>query len=646
MIGSVLALVGLAAFAAAGIAVLRRVAPFLGGSEYLAYGTALGSVGASLALLALASLFGLSAGLVIVLEAACLALAAWLVGVRQPRPDPARFARALVGRLRGAPFASVALAILVSIGAVFWSRALTTDSTGMWAGHRNLWADWAQHLGDVASFVWGENFPPTNPRFPGAPLNYHYLASVTGAALVELGLDPASALCLHSFVFSVVVVLAVHAFARRLGLGPGAASFAVVLLLLGGGLGFWHEWTRVSGSLWDRAALDAANFRWLNVYFALIVPQRGWLYGIPLGLLVLSLLDAGLAERRSRHFLVAGVVAGLLPFAHLGTLLALALLGPFLVLAFPRREWFLFAASCAVIGLPQVIVQQAGGAGAAGALRWAPGWVAPPDPWFWFWIKNLGLFLPLLLMTFVLPGLVAPRSRRLLLAFQPLFVLANLLVFQPWDWDNTKVLVWWYLASCMLVAALLAKLWQLRPRPVLRPLVALVVVSLTLSGVLETANTLLGRDRHRLLSAEEIDLARRVRAETDPASLFVVGLQHNHPVPVLSGRRVLMGYPGWLWSQGIDYASREREIRAIFALGPDSEALIERHGVDYVVVGPVERERFGADPAAWRARFPQVIASESYEVFRTRDAGATVTPVASPASTDATRAPRGRAESR
>jgi hypothetical protein len=598
MIGAALALGLLAAFAAAGIAVLARCFPSLDAREKLAYGTALGTVGASLALLALASVFSLGAWLVVAVAAACVAFAVVLGGLPRPPARLPRLDKDLGSRL--------VLAILVVLCAWFWSRALYVDGTGLWASHRNLWADWAQHLGDVASFVWGDNFPPTHPRFAGVPLNYHYLSSVTVAALVELGLDPAPALCLHSFVFSIVIGVAVHGFGRRMGLSSNAATLALVLLVLGGGLGFAHAW------------MDAENFRWLNAFWALIAPQRGLLYGIPLGLLVLTLLDEGLATRSSRCFVAAGVVAGLLPFAHLGTLLALALAGPFLVVAFPRREWLAFAATTAAIALPQGIVQQGGRLGAAGALRWAPGWVAAPDPWLWFWMKNLGPFLPLLVVALVVPDLVEPRARRQLLALQPLFLLANLFVFQPWDWDNTKVLVWWYLASCLLVAALLERLARRPRRSVLRPLVALLVGALMLSGALETAQTLLGRDRHRLLTVEDIELARRVREETDPASLFVVGLQHNHPVPVLSGRRVLMGYTGWLWSQGIDYAEREREVSEIFAGGPGADALIERYGIDYVVVGPVERERFGVDREAWRARYPLVMKTASWDVLKVR----------------------------
>jgi hypothetical protein len=593
----------LACFGACGIAVLARFAPALDPLERWVYGVPLGWVVASLLVLGLACGFGLHPWLVGGVAGVALAVA--IPGWRLPR----------LARPRGASLvAAIVLALIALRWLLFWSGAFTVDAKGLWTSQASLWGDAAQHLGDIASFAYGDNFPPLHPRFPGQPFNYHYLTSITSACLVEVGLTPWAALALQSFLGSVLMALAVFVFARRLGLTHGGAATALLLFVLGGGFAWW---ARLTGH-------EVGNLRWLNVFFALLAPQRGLMYGLPLGLLALRLI-------RLRSFVLAGVVAGLLPYAHLGTLLSFAMLTPCLVLLFPERRWLGFFASWALVGIPQVLVQQAGSAGAASALRLLPGWVAPPDPWLLFWLKNLGAFIPLLLAAlFVRTGL-SEASRRFLIAFQPLFVVSNVFIFQPWDWDNTKVLLWWYLASCFLVAALLARLWQMGPRLLVRPALAVLVLTLTASGLLENVDQARGKQRNVLLTAEEIDFARRVRETTEPHVLFVTGLKHNHPVPVLSGRRVLMGYGGWLWSQGIDYSLREQELRAILKLAPDAGALLARHGVAYVVVGPDERERMGADPTAWRARYPSVLKTESYELFSVGS---------NPGATTSTTAPR------
>ncbi len=623
MLSSCAALLLLACMGSMGVAVLRRTTDALDPLELFAYGAPAGVVASSLVLLGLACLCGLSPALVVVVAVLCAGVAITTSKVLPPRLSTRRNGVSL--------FAVVVLGSFALRWLVLSRGTLTIDDAGLWAGTINIWGDWAQHLGDVTSFAFGDNFPPTHPRLAGQPFAYHYLTSVTVAAMVELGMDPIEALPLHSLVFSVLLALGIYAFARRLTGNRAASALTVLLFLLGGGLGWsltlgemlrsHSVWDTLVHHPWDRAAQRAANYPWMNVYFALIHPQRSFLYGLPLNLLVLTLLIAvGRDPGRRRSFLVAGIVAGMLPFAHLGSLLALALITPTVLVLFPSRRLVLFFGIWTVIALPQIYVQQGGEPGAAGAIRLLPGWVSAGEPWLWFWIKNLGAFVPLLALALAERTLIARPARQLLWAFMPVFALANLLAFQPWGWDNTKVLAYWFLAVCILVSALLETIWRNHEAIAVRSLVVVLVVTMVLSGLLENLSQLLGRDRRLLLSREELRVAEAVRAATPPHAVFAVGLQHNHPVPVLAGRRVMMSYPGWMWSQGVDSKQRERDLRTILALASGATELMASYGVTHVVIGPNERERCGADLEAYRAHFPSVVRTESYEVFDVRSA--------------------------
>ena len=131
-------------------------------------------------------------------------------------------------------------------------------------------------------------------------------------------------------------------------------------------------------------------------------------------------------------------------------------------------------------------------------------------------------------------------------------------------------------------------------------------------------NQVLGNERQLLLTVEEKQFASEVRKATSSKSLVAVGLQHNHPVPVLAGRRVVMGYPGWLWSQGYDYRQRESDLRSIYGLGVDVSRTIDTYGIDYVVVGPNEVAQLGANRAAFASRFPSLAKTANYELFAVR----------------------------
>lgn len=541
----------------------------------------------------------------------------------------------LAGRTRGADHAGAAigrgallvLAAFVIRWALLATTALTIDAGGLRAGHIHIWGDWSQHLGDVTSFAYGGNFPPTHPRFTGHPLSYHYLTSVTVAAMVRLGLSPIEALPLHSFVFLSLLTLAVFAFARRLSRDSTAAALATVLFLIGGGLGWWlsvrdafathHPWQALWDHPWNRSAQEAANFRWKDVVFAYLVPQRAVLYGLPVGLLATTLLLEGGREGGSRPFIIAGIATGLLPLAHLGTMLALALITPFLVLVFPRRGWVAYFALWAALAIPVFLMQQGGGGGALRHIHAMVGWIAKPDPWWFFWLKNLGAFLPLWLWSLVDTEALPREHVRFLWAFMPIFVIANLVVFQPWDWDNTKVFLYWYLAACVMVAASLVRMMR-RESAMVRIAAALVIATMLFSGVLAHLDQGLGRDRLVMLTPQEMKLAEEVRKLTPAHALFLAGLQHNHPVQMLAGRKVVMSYAGWMWSQGIDSWEREQDVRAMYALSPEGLAKLDVYQVDDVVIGPWERDHFHPDEAAFAARFRRLIDLPPYAVYEVR----------------------------
>jgi hypothetical protein len=633
-----------------GMALLRRVARFLTPLENIAYGAPLGVVVASLSMFGIACLVGLSRVGVLWCGLLCTvgAILMWpwqatviCLGERLAKLviwflRPLRIGSGRRTALHARRWEFTRVLPIIVLGTFFvrwaflWSNALTYEDDGLRAGHVYIWGDWPQHLGDVASFAYSDNFPPQHPRLVGHAYDYHYLSAFTAAAAVKLGVDPAFALTTQSFIFSVLLALGLYAFALRLTMSRSIATLVLVLFFLGGSLGWLvtatdinrtHSiWGTLTQQPWDGGDQDRANFQWMNIYFAFIMAQRGYLYGLPLALLIFTLLFQAVQNYAHRLFIIAGVVAGLLPLAHLSTLLALAIITPCCFLLFPSRRWVWFFVVWIAIALPQLYAQQHGSRGATAAMQIHLGWVAAPDAWLWFWLKNLGWFLPLLIFALSDRTLLPRASRRFLWAFMPLFAIANVAQFQPWVWDNHKMMVYWFLAVCIMVAALLHKLWCKTPGNIpLRFLIASVTASVLLSGLLLNLQELLGKDRHGLLSTEEVMLAEAVRELTPPHAIFVVGLQNNHPVPTLAGREILMGYPGWLWTHGLDVSERERDVRAIYAMKPNTSQLLAKYNVDYVVIGPDESANLKANAAAYRTRYPLLLRTQSYEIFSVKE---------------------------
>jgi uncharacterized membrane protein len=95
---------------------------------------------------------------------------------------------------------------------------------------------------------------------------------------------------------------------------------------------------------------------------------------------------------------------------------------------------------------------------------------------------------------------------------------------------------------------------------------------------------------------------------------------YNDPV-YLTGRRTFLGYPGHVWSHGIDYTAREADLKSIYAGSPEALSLIAKDGIEYIVVGPLERaemkQRGVALNESFFARFRKVGEAGEYRLYKT-----------------------------
>ncbi|MGB8507235.1 MAG: hypothetical protein WCD76_02420, partial [Pyrinomonadaceae bacterium] len=186
------------------------------------------------------------------------------------------------------------------------------------------------------------------------------------------------------------------------------------------------------------------------------------------------------------QMLAAGIVAGMLPLVHAHSFVVMMLMGGCLALIFAdwkgansgssaggfawsklfasSRPWVAFFVAACLVAVPQMLWAMNGSAVHAGQFFGREfGWDHGTANVFWFWLKNTGLFIPLLAAALLWRGRASIVPRRLLLFYLPFvlcFVIPNLFKLSPWVWDNIKVLFYWWVASAPLVALLLARLWR------------------------------------------------------------------------------------------------------------------------------------------------------------------------------------------
>jgi hypothetical protein len=109
----------------------------------------------------------------------------------------------------------------------------------------------------------------------------------------------------------------------------------------------------------------------------------------------------------------------------------------------------------------------------------------------------------------------------------------------------------------------------------------------TLAGGLDVAAIVLRSNDYGIFTAPGIEFAELIKRETPPQAVVIHAPVHNHPV-FLTGRRSLMGYPGHVWTHGLEFAGRESEIKRVYAGSPDAVTILRKYSVDYAVVGPLE----------------------------------------------------------
>jgi hypothetical protein len=293
------------------------------------------------------------------------------------------------------------------------------------------------------------------------------------------------------------------------------------------------------------------------------------------------------------------------------------------------RPWLVFAAAASVLALPQMFwATRESGARAGQFFGWEFGWDHGTENVVWFWLKNTGVFIPLLVAALAWRGRDSAGSGRepvvsgkLLFFYIPFvlcFVVPNVYKLSPWVWDNIKVLLYWWIASAPLVALMLARLWR---RGVAWRVAALALLLMqTVAGGLDVWRAASGTFEQQSFSDKGIAFAEVVKEVTPPRSLILHAPTYNDPV-YLTGRRTFLGYPGHVWSHGIDYSERENDLKRIYAGSAEAPALIDQAGIDYVVVGPLERDelkKYGVTVnEAFFTRFRKVGEAGGYRLYKT-----------------------------
>lgn len=556
----------------------------------------------------------------------------------------------------------------------FFERAMFETAEGIFTGGSQNLGDLPFHLGAIYSFTDGNNFPPQNPSYAAAKFSYPFIADFLTACVMKFGADIRSVMHIQNVSWAFALLVVLERFVFKFTGNKFAGKIAPALLFFSGGLGFlWflkNYWEQAKDFIYFLNHLPSEytitdQFRWGNSLVVLFMTQRSILLGMPLTILVIGKIweifqrekvekrekgkeaetqnhkdDFGLEEKKFSPFslfpfsaFLVGLLAGTLPLVHLHSLVILFVLGVSVLVLKPEfwREWIAFGVGVAIIAVPELAWATIGSATNAKAfIGYHFGWDSGKQNFILFWIKNTGLFFPILFLGIYLAftrtkiepdsknkstrhSALGTRHLSFYLPFLFCFVVSNTMRLAPWEWDNIKVLIYWFIGS--LPFAAIALVWIFNKNNLLKIAAVGCFFILIFSGALDVYHTASRQISMKIFSADDVRIAERIKELTEPQALFANSPSFINSPVVLSGRRSLMRYVGHLTSYGINYKEREEDLKKIYGGNATADILIKKYGIEYIIVTP-EEKRWTTVNEDYLGRFKMIAQSGENKVYK------------------------------
>ncbi len=472
----------------------------------------------------------------------------------------------------------------------------------------NNLGDLSLHLTYVRYLASGVPFWPDNPIFTGKPLTYPIGVDFFHSLLTLLGIDVFRGFVWIGLIGSALTGAALWRWGR---------GFALFGFLANGGL--FAFGSVFSGNL----AGFHEEIAWKSFALALLATQRGLLFALPVGLFLLS-------SWRVRFFDGQGPVLprwvevllyASLPLFHFHTFLFLSvLLGVWFVLLLvspgPQekpQKWreLLLLVAAAFVPATILVWFVTGGMHGGHMIGWKIGWMWDDDAFVkWcaehfrepaikraaalFWPLNFGA-LPIFVGA-LLVAIIRGKDRWSAAVVFPalfVFVLCCFVKFAPWEWDNTKLMIWSYLAILPFLWSKLLADWPEWAR-------ICSCVLLFGSGFLSTLG---GIDNshtgYPIARRSELDGTMHAVEHLPVTERFAGAPTYNHPL-LLCGRKMAMGYVGHVSSHGLDYGDVAAKLKDLMNGEPDWRTYAEDLHVRYIFWGANEEETYPNSGQPWK----------------------------------------------
>ena len=583
---------------------------------------------------------------------------------------------------------------------------LYIDSSELKIQSPNNLGDVSLHLTMIKNFANGVALWPDSPIFVFSKLRYPAGIDLFNGLLSLAHID---------LLIGLVWVGLLSSLAIFYGFYRWGGAFAVAGFLFNGGIAGFQYLKTFKFLDYQGTEADIAHrpIAWKSIALSMLVTQRGWLYAIPAGLVLLwhwrekffseapavgvgssaialaktddpgqsavngeaAAVNAGGHSKGPLPWWAELSIYASMPLFHLHTFIALTIVlvvGLFFeratelkfIVNLVRNEGF--AGIGRLISHPTMWPEIFRGAPirrhaaalliaafipatffvwlttdqfhAASVLKWHPGWaqdstdfaapffkLGPKDlgsstsfglllqkiwngviaPFFQFWLPNFGLWVPLALGLVGLCGWRIwkgkwrwgerpPADIAFVIAAVVIFAFGYFVQTAPWDWDNLKLMVWGYFLILPFLWSDIIGRWAFPER-------AATCLLLFGSGFVTLLGGLTaGHPGFGLIERARLDHIGTALRPLPVEARFATYPTYNHPV-LLQGRKVVLGYPGHLWTEGFDYGKANDQLTALMNGAGNWRDAAKALGVRYIFWGQDEKTNYQSSSRPWEA---------------------------------------------
>ncbi|MBD3245007.1 MAG: hypothetical protein GF335_03380 [Candidatus Moranbacteria bacterium] len=513
------------------------------------------------------------------------------------------------------------------------------------------WGDGAYHMGMIKHLSVSDPFKLDHPVAGGHPLTYTFFINFTSAVLLKAGLSFKISWHLPLLIFGLSFVFLLKAFGKLIFKKESLAVALLFLTLFGSGGGFVYYFgqagEKYNESLpialikefkdpsYEYSHLDQrtggkpahmnhnANIVWIVPLISFFSHQRSFNAGAFLFFLILyGVFLYRFKKKVYWQWFFPGII---FPFSHVHSFLAFAILIFALIIQWIKKDYRIFISKSFIFFvflillfiIPQILfILKGTEISQKGIVKPWFGWMQCThklnwfscdevekgmDKSFWFFtLKNFGaVFLVWVFSIALFFKIKNKKIKQLIIPSILIFLIFNFFKFQPWEFDNNKIIFYWWILAVILglnffnldfFCQKCSERVKNKIKIVKKTFLILFIILASLAGLIDSINRLKNgleinnTKNYGYFAQEDLKTYHWIEKNTLPNDIILTCSNANNKIAILTGRAVYLGFSGWLWTQGNSELIQDRSKNIRNFLNNSDSRKICRDQVTHVLI--------------------------------------------------------------